>query len=427
MNGPIRRTAASGRIWRRKRLQLYGGVIVTTLPFLVAVAISPRLLSLDVLPPSFLAAIGALCLGYYIFLGLSRFPGIKAGHYILPAFASTFAAAITVLFLSRLEYSRPLLLAGFVVCVTWFYFIHFRLLRQPVQIGVVPVGDVVSLHEIENVDWRTIPAPDQMPAGCDIIVADFHAEMPDVWESFLADAALNGKSVLHVRQLRESLTGKVQIERLSENAYGTLMPPPAYIQTKVIVDILVAAMMLVLLLPLMLAVGLLVRLTSPGPAIFRQERIGHRGKPFTLVKFRTMTHREIQAGHSEAARTEAITTENDARITTIGRTLRRTRLDELPQLVNICAGQMSFIGPRPEAAVLSRWYEGAIPFYRYRHIVRPGITGWAQVNQGHVADVVAVNSKLHYDFFYISNFGLWLDVLILLRTVRTVITGYGAR
>jgi lipopolysaccharide/colanic/teichoic acid biosynthesis glycosyltransferase len=415
-------------LWRRARFQLGGALVATTLlPFLIAVLISPHLLDIEVLPHSFFAAVGALCLGFYIFRGLSRFPGIQAGHYILPAFASTFAVAITVLFLSRLEYSRPLLLVSFVLCLIWFYSIHFRLLTHPVQIGVVPVGDVSSLHEIENVLWLTIPAPNQMPPNCDIIVADFNAEMPDAWETFLADAALRGKSVLHVRQLRESLTGKVQIERLSENAYGTLAPALAYRQMKTIVDAVLAAIALLVLLPFLVAVGLLVRLSSPGPAVFRQQRVGYRGKPFTVYKFRTMTHRETPDAQSDAARSDAITTVNDVRITPLGRVLRRTRIDELPQLVNVCAGQMSFIGPRPEAAVLSRWYEGEIPFYRYRHIVRPGITGWAQVNQGHVAEVADVHSKLHYDFFYIGNFGLWLDVLIVLHTVRTVVTGHGAR
>src|SRR5690606_16733904 len=121
------------------------------------------------------------------------------------------------------------------------------------------------------------------------------------------------------------------------------------------------------------------------------------------------------------------TVERDARITGPGRFLRRCRLDELPQILNILRGEMSWIGPRPEAVPLSRLYESGLPFYRYRHIVRPGITGWAQVNQGHVAAVDEVLDKLHYDFFYIKNFSIWLDMLITLRTIRVVLTGKGAR
>ena len=126
-------------------------------------------------------------------------------------------------------------------------------------------------------------------------------------------------------------------------------------------------------------------------------------------------------------RDEAITKENDPRVTKLGRFLRRTRIDELPQIMNVLKGEMSWIGPRPEVEILSRWYESEIPFYRYRHIVPPGITGWAQVNQGHVAELDQVNHKLHYDFYYIKNFSPWLDILILIRTARTVLTGFGSR
>jgi len=107
--------------------------------------------------------------------------------------------------------------------------------------------------------------------------------------------------------------------------------------------------------------------------------------------------------------------------------LRRSRIDELPQLWNVLKGEMSLIGPRPEALALSEWYERELPFYTYRHIVRPGITGWAQVNQGHVAELGDVHIKLHYDFYYIKHFSAWLDILIMLRTVSTMLTGFGSK
>jgi lipopolysaccharide/colanic/teichoic acid biosynthesis glycosyltransferase len=122
-----------------------------------------------------------------------------------------------------------------------------------------------------------------------------------------------------------------------------------------------------------------------------------------------------------------MTLPGDSRITKLGRFLRKSRIDELPQILNILRGEMTWIGPRPEAVALTRWYEAKLPFYHYRHIVRPGISGWAQVNQGHVAEVDAVRSKLQYDFYYIKNFSLWLDILITMRTIITMMTGYGAR
>ena len=152
--------------------------------------------------------------------------------------------------------------------------------------------------------------------------------------------------------------------------------------------------------------------------------MGYRGRAFTLYKFRTMKIDDASAG---SARESAITREDDARITRLGRFLRRTRLDELPQIINILRGEMSWIGPRPEAVPLSEWYEMELPFYRYRHIVRPGISGWAQVMQGHVASPGEVLGKLHYDFYYVKNFSPWLDLLIVLKTIRTILTGFGAR
>src|SRR5690606_22361394 len=151
-----------------------------------------------------------------------------------------------------------------------------------------------------------------------------------------------------------------------------------YIKIKQTIDWLAALIVLIVTSPLLLVLALLIRLESPGPALFRQERVGYRGAVFTLYKFRSM--RDGDDG-SLAVRDKAITREGDPRITRIGRVLRRSRLDELPQLINILRGEMSWIGPRPEAVVLSRWYDAELAFYPYRHIVRPGITGWAQVNQ----------------------------------------------
>jgi len=150
--------------------------------------------------------------------------------------------------------------------------------------------------------------------------------------------------------------------------------------------------------------------------------MGFRGKVFNVIKFRTMT--VMNDGEQREA---SITQAGDQRITKIGHFLRRVRLDELPQIINIIRGEMSWIGPRPEAVSLSAWYELEIPFYRYRHIVRPGITGWAQVNQGHVASLEEIDDKLQYDFFYIKNLSYWLDILIVFRTLRVILSGFGAK
>jgi len=145
-----------------------------------------------------------------------------------------------------------------------------------------------------------------------------------------------------------------------------------------------------------------------------------------MLKFRTMRPRP-KADGVDAALHDAMTQSGDQRITRIGQFLRRSRLDELPQVVNVLRGEMSFIGPRPEAVALSEWYEKELPFYFYRHIVRPGISGWAQVHQGHVTDLESVHQKLTYDFYYIKNFSAWLDILIALRTVSVMLSGFGSK
>ena len=231
-----------------------------------------------------------------------------------------------------------------------------------------------------------------------------------------------GRIVYQVKQLSESLTGRVELEQLSENSFGSLLPARGYFYLKGLGDFLIALALLPLALPVMAAIAVAIRLESKGPVLFRQKRVGHAGKRITVYKFRTMLNAEANGD-----RRAAITTADDERITGVGRVLRNLRLDELPQIFNILKWEMSWIGPRPEAEVLSVWYTSEIPFYRYRHVVKPGISGWAQVNQGHVAEVDEVHRKLQYDFYYIKYFSPWLDLLILLRTIKTMLTGWGAR
>lgn len=276
---------------------------------------------------------------------------------------------------------------------------------------------------------RTLLGQPVMPASADLLTADFDSDLPREWLNFLAECALQGVTVVHFKQLRQSLTGQVQTEHLSENADGALAPSANYIALKRMADGLLALALLPVLVPLFVVVAAAIRVDSPGPVFFRQVRVGYRGRPFAVWKFRTMRAGPAsdQMPQSDDPRERAITREDDPRITPLGRFLRRTRIDELPQVINVLRGEMSWIGPRPEALELSRWYETELPFYRYRHVVRPGISGWAQVSQGHVADLDDVLKKLNFDFFYISRFSLWLDVLIVLRTIKTMLTGFGSR
>ena len=190
---------------------------------------------------------------------------------------------------------------------------------------------------------------------------------------------------------------------------------------KRIVDFIGAAVLLVLFAPLMLVVALLVRLTSRGPVIFRQVRLTDGNREFTILKFRTMTvDAEQKSGAVWAAK-------NDSRITPVGRFLRTTRLDELPQLINVLRGDMSLIGPRPERPELAGLLQKELPSFYKRHKVRAGITGLAQVEHGYAGCTESYRRKLALDILYVKRRCLLLDLRIALRTVFVVFTGSGSR
>jgi lipopolysaccharide/colanic/teichoic acid biosynthesis glycosyltransferase len=368
----------------------------------------------------------AIFMALWIRISVSTYPGIRAGQLILPAIVASHATMVTLLLLSRLPYHRPSLAIGFLLHLVWAYGIYFFVQRRVrPRIAIIPFGAVDKLPGIANVEWHRLHRPVLADAdGCSAMVADFSAALPKDWEAFLADAAIDGRIVYQVQQLHESLTGRVEIKHLSENSFGSLAPVRAYMAVKHLTDFLLALALLPAALPVMAATALAIRVRDGAPVLFRQKRVGRAGQDIIVYKFRTM---RLVGDLDPDDRRAAMTGDGDVRITRLGAFLRRSRLDELPQLFNILKGEMSFIGPRPEAQVLSSWYTKEIPFYRYRHVVRPGISGWAQVNQGHVAEVGEVHEKLQYDFFYIKYFSPWLDLLILFRTIRTMLTGSGAR
>jgi lipopolysaccharide/colanic/teichoic acid biosynthesis glycosyltransferase len=441
-------SSGSGRldVLVRYRFQLLGAVIIGVLvPGLVRIGIAgdfqPSISSAEI---TLIGALISILIGFAVLRRLMAYPGIWALSFVLPSFTFSYLLTILVFFFARIDYARLEFALSFALVVAWFYamLIVERRVRPP-RLFLLPFGSATRLTEMRGANWFVAPAsiqltlpletaPDQsppdkrraglpelLPSGINGVVADLRADLPPVWEEFLATCALRGVPVYHSKQIKESLSGTVEIEHLSENTLGSLIPSPLYRRFKRVLDVVLA----VLLLPVFLIVGAFVavaiKLDDGGQVLFRQQRVGYRGSEFTILKFRTMRER-AEAG-------ELFTLEGDDRITRAGRWLRLYRLDELPQILNILRGDMSWIGPRPEAVQLSQWYASKIPFYVYRHIVRPGITGWAAVNQGNVAELRGATGKLHYDFFYIKNFSPWLDLLIAVRTVTIVMTGFGSR
>ncbi len=185
-------------------------------------------------------------------------------------------------------------------------------------------------------------------------------------------------------------------------------------------DIIFSSILLVLSLPVMLIAAIAIALASGFPVFYRQERMGKNGRSFKVIKFRSMRLDAEQDGKPKWA------TGNDDRVTKVGRFIRTYRIDELPQLVNVLAGEMSLVGPRPERPFFVEQLSRELPFYGVRHSVKPGLTGWAQVNFGYCASVQETAEKLQYDLFYVKNHSLFLDFVVLFRTVGVVLHGHGA-
>lgn len=367
---------------------------------------------------------------WFVLYRLRRYAKARRLSHVLPVNLLTFGLAAAVVGGLRLPYSVVIFALAFVsTTMVSFLVTALSRLASSAQL-VVPGGKVNEL--VRDTSGAIYLTPEvfsefrRLRGTPSSVVADLHYDHSPEFERMLADVALAGIPVYHYKSWLEARTGQVRVDHLSETNRGSLIPNLSYMAVKRALDVMVALALLPLLAPLFMIIAVAIRLDSPGSVFFRQERIGFRGKRFRIVKFRTM---QCRAGKrtAEDSRDDEMTRVDDCRITRVGRVLRRYRLDELPQVVNILHGDMSWIGPRPEAINLSQWYGSRIAFYGYRHIVRPGLTGWAQVNQGHVTDLDDINEKLRYDFYYIKNFSHWLDMLILLKSVRVVLFGTGAK
>ena len=238
-----------------------------------------------------------------------------------------------------------------------------------------------------------------------------------VWA--LLSSCASGLRVEDGVEFYERLTRKLAIESLSPSFlifHRVLQKSPWQLAVRRVVSLAAAILGLLLAAPLMAVVAVLVKLDSPGPAFFIQERVGLRGRIFRLIKFRTMQGPPPE-GHSVWLRDDC------PRITRVGRWLRDLHLDELPQFLNVLKGDMDVVGPRPEMACNVQTMTEQIPYYGLRHTVRPGVTGWAQIKQGYSVSQAEVTEKMRYDLYYIKHMSLWLDLRIMLATARIVLFG----
>lgn len=233
----------------------------------------------------------------------------------------------------------------------------------------------------------------------------------------------NGVVIEEAGTLLERLTGKLYLDGLRPSNFiyseGFRVKPSQQIARR-IVSTLTAALGLLLFLPFLPFVLLAVRMSSPGPIFFRQTRVGLAGRNFTVYKFRTMRTDAEAAGAKWA-------TKDDPRVTRIGMFMRKTRLDEVPQLWNVLRGDMGFVGPRPERPEFVPWLSEQIPYFDLRHMIRPGLTGWAQVRYGYGATLAQSREKLEFDLYYIKHMTLGLDLLIMFETIKTILRRRGAQ
>jgi len=240
----------------------------------------------------------------------------------------------------------------------------------------------------------------------------------------LLDCRVGGIDVIDGNSFYEMLTGKLSVEQINP---GWLIYSEGFRHShlkrllKRTIDIIISFAMILLLLPLIVFLAIIIKMGSKGPAIFSQERVGEKRKSYRMYKFRSMIDdAERQSGPKWAE-------DDDPRTTRVGKFIRKWRLDEIPQLWNVLKGDMSFVGPRPEREFFVNELEEKIPYYSKRFTVKPGLTGWAQVSYGYGSSVGDATEKLKYELFYIKNMSIFMDLVITLRTIKTVLFGKGAR
>ncbi len=280
------------------------------------------------------------------------------------------------------------------------------------------VEDAVELDDINHLDSFAHSKHAEL-----ILIADTASE--DLPLEALIACKLTGIEIKDRLSFLEQVRGYVDLSSVQAEwiifSDGFRGGTALELATKRTLDVAISLLTLILTSPILLLAAVAVRLTSRGPIFYRQERTGLHGKPFGLLKFRSMVVNAEKEGHPEWAK------KSDPRITLVGGFLRRSRIDELPQIVNVLKGNMSFVGPRPERPYFVTQLEKDIPFYRERHCLKPGITGWAQIRYPYGASFEDSRRKLEYDLYYIKNYSVFLDILIILQTLRVVLFPVGVR
>jgi exopolysaccharide biosynthesis polyprenyl glycosylphosphotransferase len=343
---------------------------------------------------------------------------------------STMAITAVGILVTRSYFSREWLLT---MSAVWFVLaIGHRFLqrRRPWTESMVIITNEKSLADdlgvsahakvIDVVDPLGDPA--DMPLIDDVtIVVDLRAVLSEDMAQYVSSASVSGQPIRSLVDVYEEHTGRLPLVHII-GGWEVTRPVhrSGFAPVKRIIDIVLVLLTLPLWIALAAITWVVVKIDSRGPALYRQERVGRNGETFTLVKFRTMINDAEASGPQFASK-------NDPRITRVGTFLRHSRLDEIPQLWTVLVGDLSLVGPRPERPVFVEHYSQTIPFYDSRLLIRPGITGWAQVHYGYADGDADAVEKLTFDLYYVKHSSVWLDIHIFGQSVWTVLTGFGAR
>lgn len=366
----------------------------------------------------------AAMLGGLFFLGLmgvarlSRVSVWNVSAQVFPLWLTLTSIGLILVLLARAEYSNIFIAINWPIGLALLFAMR-KVLSSGTNLtfGVTPKvdGAMIKNAKLINIDPAAMPT-----AHVNVVIATA-AEIADKkFAPILTELAINKVPIVPEELYREQITGRVNHRKVDAPDLIQLKPYRRYMVIKRISDVVMALVGFVLTLPLMLVVAVLIKLESKGSPFFIQRRTGEGGREFNMYKFRSM----VQDADVDGAQ---FATSGDMRVTRVGRVIRKLRIDELPQLINVLFGSMSMIGPRPEQKALVEKLSAEIPLYPFRHAIRPGITGWAQVMQGYADDVSSTDVKLSYDLYYIKNLSLMMDFVIFFKTIKTIITGFGSR
>ncbi|WP_096696950.1 sugar transferase [Polaromonas sp. AER18D-145] len=432
---PVEHSTLASSTARRQGAQLgwsLAGVFTLLLSYLIGLGLQQADLATYQFPQTVLwCTLPYLLAAHWLYRG-AGLPAAERGSLLLVTTALPFLLTPLGFALLQQPYSRGAVLLVYALSTAWFVlgdWLHRRHHTQrllyldtgvPERLQCLLGGNALLHYQSVRLEpWPSEAlASGQIPAG-DGVVLDRHVPLSDVRSQLLSRLKLNHVRLYSVEAVAELLSGRKMLPTDQDDLWQ-IDGNPAHDVAKRVLDVALVLFSLPLWLPVCVAVGLAIKLDSPGPMLFAQRRVGRDGRDFRLWKFRSMYPQQAQ----QPAR---FAQQQDARITSIGRTIRRWRLDELPQLWNVVLGHMSLIGPRPEQTQFVNKFSTRIPAYPYRHLVRPGLTGWAQVQQGYADSEEQTVVKLSYDLYYVAHYSMALDLLIAYKTLRIVLSGFGSR